>query len=259
MYLCNKSATATPKYESTIRLYHRFRIHTTHLILVFPPILVTLSPDWNLGLVITSKLLEPAHGHWSMTVLRRGPSTHCLLWRTTPPRAPPRAPCPWKHYFPNIEELLQRTRSLPFNSVCFPERNTSKTAFHRIIIGSSWILTKAQNPFMLEKPRRNFLERSQISLLLLFLSSPLLIFLIFFQVPAIIVSDTGDGQTGGGQWKSVKVQNADSSFSSLFLLPVLIDYEFAIGASRFFVAYKKNFYRTRVRSLGMLVSNSLTH
>ena len=52
---------------------------------------------------------------------------------------------------------------------------------------------------MLEKPRRNFLERSQISLLLLFLSSPLLIFLIFFQVPAIIVSDTGDGQTGGGQ------------------------------------------------------------
>ena len=28
-------------------------------------------------------------------------------------------------------------------------------------------------------------------------------------------------------------------FSPLFLLPVLIDYEFAIGASRFFVAYKK--------------------
>ena len=151
-----------------------------------------------------------------MTLLRRGPSTHCLLWRTTPPACPS---WPWKHYFPNIGELLQRTRSLPFNSVCFPERNTSKTAFHRIIIGSSWILTKAQNPFMLEKPRRNFLERSQISLLLLFLSSPLLIFLIFFQVPAIIVSDTGDGQTGGGQWKSVKVQNADSSFFSSFPSP----------------------------------------
>ena len=159
--------------------------------------------------------MEPAHGHWSMTVLRRGPPTHCLLWRTTP-RVPP---WPWKHYFPNIGELLQRTRSLPFNSVCFPERNTSKTAFHRIIIGSSWILTKAQNPFMLEKPRRNFLERSQISLLLLFLSSSLLIFLIFFQVPAIIVSDTGDGQTGGGQWKSVKVQNADSSLFSSFPSP----------------------------------------
>ena len=134
---------------------------------------------------------------------------------------PPACPSwPWKHYFPNIGELLQRTRSLPFNSVCFPERNTSKTAFHRIIIGSSWILTKAQNPFMLEKPRRNFLERSQISLLLLFLSSSLFLFLlIFFQVPAIIVSDTGDGQTGGGQWKSVKVQNDDSSFFSSFPSP----------------------------------------
>ena len=93
---------------------------------------------------------------------------------------------------------------------------------------------------MLEKPRRNFLERSQISLLLLFLSSSLLISLIFFQVPAIIVSDTGDGQTGGGQWKSIKVQNADSSLSPLFPLPVLIDYEFAIGASRFSVAHKMN-------------------
>ena len=32
--------------------------------------------------------MEPAPGHWSMTVLRRGLPTHCLLWRTTPPRAP---------------------------------------------------------------------------------------------------------------------------------------------------------------------------
>ena len=135
-----------------------------------------------------------------------------------PPLCPPACP-PGRGSTIFIGELLQRTRSLPFNSVCFPERNTSKTAFHRIIIGSSWILTKAQNPFMLEKPRRNFLERSQISLLLLFLSSSLLIFLIFFQVPAIIVSDTGDEQTGGGQWKSVKVQNADSSFFSSFPSP----------------------------------------
>ena len=84
------------------------------------------------------------------------------------------------NHFPNIGEALQRTRSLPINSVCFPERNTSKTAFHRIIIGSSWILTKAPNPFMLEKPRlKCFFERSHLlflplslNFLLLILSSP---------------------------------------------------------------------------------------
>ena len=240
MYLCNKSATATPKYKSTIRLYHRFRIHTTHLILVFPPILVTLSPDWNLGLVITSKLLEPAPGHWSMTLLRRGPSTHCLLWRTTPPRAPPRAPCPWKHYFPNIEELLQRTRSLPFNSVCFPERNTSKTAFHRIIIGSSWILTKAQNPFMLEKPRRNFLERSQISLLLLFLSLHSSFSSFSFRCRRLLCLIPGMDRQAVVSGSLSRCKMLIHPFSPLFLLPVLIDYEFAIGASRFSVAHKVN-------------------
>ena len=46
-----------------------------------------------------------------------------------------------------------------------------------------------------------------------FLFSPPQFFL--FQVPAIIVSDTGDGQTAG-QWKSVKVENADSSFFDNF-------------------------------------------
>ena len=70
---------------------------------------------------------------------------------------------PRKHY-PNIGEVLQRTRSLPINSVCFPERNTSKTAFHRIIIGSGWILTKAPNPFMLEKPRLKFLWKKSPAL-----------------------------------------------------------------------------------------------
>ena len=150
-----------------------------------------------------------------MTVLRRGLPTHCLLWRTTPPACPS---WPWKHYFPNIGELLQRTRSLPFNSVCFPERNTSKTAFHRIIIGSSWILTKAQNPFMLEKPRLKFLwKNSPAHPFLFFLfffqssTSSFTLLPIFFQVPAIIVSDIGDGQTVG-QWKSVKVENATFVF-----------------------------------------------
>ena len=133
-----------------------------------------MGPDWNPGLVI-SKLMDPAQGHWSMTVRRKRLPTHCLLWRTTP--AGP--PCLLNH-FPNIGEALQRTRSLPINSVCFPERNTSKTAFHRIIIGSSWILTKAPNPFMLEKPRlKCFFERSHLlffplspKFLLLILSSP---------------------------------------------------------------------------------------
>ena len=33
--------------------------------------------------------MEPAPGNWSMTVLRRGLPTHCLLWRTTPWPGPP--------------------------------------------------------------------------------------------------------------------------------------------------------------------------
>ena len=156
-----------------------------------------------------------------------------------PPLCPPACP-PGRGSTIFIGELLQRTRSLPFNSVCFPERNTSKTAFHRIIIGSSWILTKAQNPFMLEKPRRNFLERSQISLLLLFLSLHSSFSSFSFRCRRLLCLIPGMDRQAVVSGSLSRCKMLIHPFSPLFLLPVLIDYEFAIGASRFSVAHKVN-------------------
>ena len=179
--------------------------------------------------------MEPAHGHWSMTVLRRGLPTHCLLWRTTPPCAPlgrgstifqtSENFCSALEAFPSIPSAFQKEIHQKRH---FIELSSDPAGFwQRLKILSCW---KNRGGTSLKEVK--FLCSFSFSRLHSSFSS------FSFRCRRLLCLIPGMDRQAVVSGSLSRCKMMIHPFSPLFLLPVLIDYEFVIGA--FFVAHKMN-------------------